>query len=711
MLTAFIITLRGGLAAGLVIAVLMAYLHRIDRPRLKLHIYSGLVLALAAGLLTARGLGGVSRSIGEPLAGAAALAMAGMLTGVVFLMTGPGPRAENGPQARVTGLSGNGWGLVMATLVFLSLFPEAAQTLFSLHGLPAAESQQVWSGAALGLFAVVLPAWGLCRWNRRWSPARFFRRAGCLLLLLAAGKVSTGTLALESAGWLPATIAAWNSEGLVGRHSLPGSLLNGLVGYTGQPSVLQVIFCVAYLALVSYMFFGTFKNIAARKETASGEPVSEETNRSGVPAGGTQYGSRLYRFLRHPLFPRLTQVVMGLLFVFLIVAAIVPLKIGPFNNHGPLQWGPFHTAEDQNNLFNFVLWVAWLPLVSLTAVFFSRFWCGNLCPLRLVADASRSIADRLFGRPRSTSPYLRIGWILPLNFILITLLVKVPDIQPHASTSAYLFIGIFIVAVLVSMFLRRGSWCRYICPIGGWLARIARMGVLAVRARRDICTQCQDKPCLNGNGAAGRCPAFLNPTAVESSRYCLECWKCVKNCPADKASLHVSIRFPGAELQRPHAPEPGEAVFIGGLMGLYVAAAQRGHILPQYNFGLVLIGLTLAGMAAYLVLSTLIAWLGKISWKESVNKLGYALLPLELATALVAFGDDAMGFLGITVPASAILLGLGFTGSLLLSASILRHNIPPRRWGFAFSTMAAVLILVLTMWLKWYVGGHPADMT
>ncbi|HUW65119.1 MAG TPA: hypothetical protein VMW83_10575 [Spirochaetia bacterium] len=103
----------------------------------------------------------------------------------------------------------------------------------------------------------------------------------------------------------------------------------------------------------------------------------------------------------------------------------------------------------------------------------------------------------------------------------------------------------------------------------------------------------------------------------------------------------MGIRFPGSELQKPYAPEPGEAMFIAGLMGMYVAAAQQGVLLAQYNFGLVLVGLTVAGMAGYVVLSSLVAWLGNISWQQSFLKLGHALLPLEMATALVAFGDDA----------------------------------------------------------------------
>ena len=708
MLASFIITLREGLEAGLIIGILLAFADRTGGRRLKPPIYLGTLLALAASLLVAWGFGEAYKAVGESFEGIAAWVAAGMLTYMIFWMAERGRHMKGELEEAAKNALAGGSGAALATLAFLSVFREGTETVLFLGGLAANGPRQVLYGTVLGLAGVLILSFILFRTTHRLDIGKFFRYTGYLLLLFAAGMVATGTLALQAAGWLPPTIVAWNSERVLSQTSIFGNLLNAFFGYTSQPSVLQIIFYAAYLGLVVFFSSAAFENIGREKTVRRGQaPGGDDPFR---PVNGFGYDGRLYRFLRHPLVPGAAQVAMGLLFIFLLVTAIRPLDIGPFNNAGPLRWGRFSTGEDQNNLFNFVLWVAWLPLVSLTAVFVSRFWCGNLCPLRLVCDISRGAADRLFGRPRHTTPYLRIGWILPLNFILITLIVKVPNLQPSARSSAFMFLGIFTAAVIISMLFRRGTWCRYVCPIGGWLARIARMGVIAVRANRDICAACHDKPCLHGS-VAGRCPTFLNPTAVESNRYCLECWNCVKNCPADKASLKLGIRFPGAELRKPYASEPGEAMFIAGLMGMYAAAAQQGNILTQYNFGLVLVVLTAAGMAGYLVLSSLVAWLGKIPWPESFLKLGYALLPLELATAIVAFGDDAMNFLGITVPADVILLGMGFTGSLVLAASILRHNIPTRRWGAAFAAVAAVLVLILFLWLNWYAGGRVVDLT
>jgi hypothetical protein len=179
-----------------------------------------------------------------------------------------------------------------------------------------------------------------------------------------------------------------------------------------------------------------------------------------------------------------------------------------------------------------------------------RLWCGNVCPLRLVTDAGRSLGDWLRGRSSPTSPYLRMGWVLPRSFILITYFVKSWPIQTEARLGAYMFLTIFALAFLVGAVFRRGTWCRYLCPVGGWLARISRLSAIAVRPNADICAGCVDKPCLAGT-VAGRCPSYLNPSHLDSSRYCLECWVCVRNCPIEKSSMKVGWRLPGAELARP----------------------------------------------------------------------------------------------------------------------------------------------------------------
>ncbi|MBI2867190.1 MAG: 4Fe-4S binding protein, partial [Chloroflexi bacterium] len=242
----------------------------------------------------------------------------------------------------------------------------------------------------------------------------------------------------------------------------------------------------------------------------------------------SSYRDRLYRFLRYPLVPNAFALTMGALLVLLLVVAFAGIAVGSFNNSGPLHLGPFSSAEDENSLFNFIMWVVWLPLLSLSALVVGRLWCGNLCPLRLVSDAARSIGEKITGKGSAASPYLRLGWVLPVSFILITFVVKALPVQTVPRYGALLFLSILAAAVLVGLLMRRGAWCRYFCPIGGWLARIARLSILGLRSNASACASCKTQACLSGSSRAGRCPSFLNPSRLDANRYCLQCWNCVK---------------------------------------------------------------------------------------------------------------------------------------------------------------------------------------
>ncbi|VAW38924.1 Cobalt-zinc-cadmium resistance protein CzcA; Cation efflux system protein CusA, partial [hydrothermal vent metagenome] len=423
--------------------------------------------------------------------------------------------------------------------------------------------------------------------------------------------------------------------------------------------------------------------------------------------------SLLYKIIRMPLATNISRIIMLFIFVLLLAVALFPLNIGAFNNHGPIKLGVFVNHEDGNNLFNFLLWIIWMPLLTLTGIFLGRFWCGNLCPLGLISDLSRTVADKIF-KPvkQAVKPYNNVDLILPITFIAITFITRIYPVQAVAFNGAVMFIIIVLIAVAISVSFRRGAYCRYVCPIGGWLARLTRLSVTALRANRDICATCKDKPCLHGTKRAPRCPSFLNPSSMDSNSHCLTCWSCVKNCPLEKSSLQIGLRPPGAELVEPKSPRMVEAVFVSALMGMYMAAARQGAILPSWPYPLTFFGLIAVSVAAYFVLCAVVAFAGNLTFNETLKKLGYVFLPMEFATAIIAFGDDALEFFNITVPVATISLGVTFIWTLILAVSLLRHNIekPNRMWS-AFVPVAAAAVMLLLLWLHWYGSGMVIDVT
>ncbi|MBI4308034.1 MAG: FTR1 family protein [Chloroflexi bacterium] len=702
-----VITVREGLEASLIIGILCAYLLRTGRKSLLRYLWYGVGAALAASLGVAAAalllLGGLSGAVEEVVEGIVGLAAVGVLSYVILWMGQRSRSLKQEMERQVESAVRPGSGMGLAALAFAAVFREGAETVLYLAAAGRASPPAgIAAGAALGGGLAVTLGYMVYRGSRWVNLRLFFTITTAVLVVFGAGMVSQATRAFQAAGVFPGTIAAWDMSALLSETSLVGSFLVSLVGYSASPSVLQLIIGAAYLAVMGYLLLGR----------SSADPQADTEYSDPFRPLSTSYSQRLYHLVRHPLVPSFLSGLMLVLFLGLLAIGVFELAVGPFTNEGPLALGPFSTKEVGNNIFNLALWVLWLPLVSLSAVFVGRLWCGNLCPLRSVTEWVRSLAERLLGRGTPTAPFIRMGWVLPMTFILITLYARSFPVQSEARWGAATFLGIVAIAVLLGAFFRRGTWCRYICPIGGWLARIARLSIFSVRPKLDICATCPDKPCLTPPSSAARCPTLLNPSRLDSSRYCIACWSCVKSCPPERAGMHLGVRVPGAELLRPSSPNTWEAVFIAALMGMYIAVIGQGVILPQAPWPLVYLGLLGMGALAYLAVAAVSSVLGGLDFRDALRTLGYAFLPLEFAMALITFGDETLEFFGLTAPAVALLLGIGFAWSLLLTASIARHNARSARSAvLAAAPVAAALVGVLFLWAGWFLSGQVIDLT
>jgi FTR1 family protein len=620
---------------------------------------------------------------------------AGVLTYVLWWMRARSKGLTTTLRAEAQAVVAAGSGLALLVLVFLTVFREGAETALYLGATASANpGHGVAAGASLGLTAGAAGGYAIYRGGtRRVDIRRFFELTTIVLLVFAAGLVGRATLALQAAGLFPGTIHVWDTSAVLPDDSPVGAALSALVGYTARPSLLQVIFVLGYVALVLTLY--------------------ANPRRERVVPLGRDYGHPLYRVVRGGRVLRVLPTAMGGALAALLVVGFLGLDVGPFDNRGPLRLGPFSVGEDQNNLFSLALWIVWLPLLSLATLLFARVWCGNLCPLRLVTDGARSLADRLgLGRGATTSRAVRMGWLLPSSFIAVTFLVKGLPVQQQARAGAIFFLGVVGVAGGVGFLFRRGTWCRYLCPVGGWLARIARLSPVALRPDPNACATCPDKPCLTGTVKAGRCPVALNPSRLQTNQHCLACWSCVLNCPPERASLKVGWRAPGAELFEPRSPNLWESLFVASLLGMYAAVGHRSPALAQLSWGTRFFGLIAAATLVYLVTCGLAAPLAGIPWRRALMTFGYALLPLEFGTAVISFGDDALEFLHVVQPGAALLLTVGFVWSVVLTVSILRNQSrTPLRAVAASVPVGVVLVSVLFVWLQWYASGTVVDLT
>jgi high-affinity iron transporter len=700
MVSAIVITIRETVEASLLIAVVLAVLAQDRLRRLRRVVWAGVAIAGAVSVLLGVALlGTVGALHGRAREGVEGVLMAVAVAILTYVLSWARQRSREVAQAiraQVQAAAGARSALALLALVVLTVLREGAETVLYLSAAVATSSvRDVVTGLGIGLAGGAAIGYGVYHGGRRMRDVRrFFQATTIVLLAFAAGLVGRATLALQAAGVFPGTIAVWDTGGLLSDRSPLGAALSALVGYTARPSLLQLIFVLGYLALVL---------------TISADP----DRGTGFAPIGRDYTHPLYRVIRNRRAMRVAPAAMAVVFVALLAIALLGLDVGPLDNHGPLRLGSFAMDEDDNNLFEFVLWILWLPLLSLVTVVAARIWCGVLCPLRLVTDATRALADRLgLGRGSVTTRAMRLGWLLPSVFVLVTFVVKGLPVQQYARAGAVFFLVVIAAAAAAGFVFRQGTWCRYLCPVGGWLARVTRLSSLALNADPDTCATCKDKPCLTGTAAAGRCPVALNPPRLDSNQHCLACFNCVVNCPTERASLKLGWRVPSAELLDGRAPNLWESLFVAGLLGLYAAVGQRSQVLAGLPWPVRFFGLLAGATLLYLVVCALVAPLAGIGYRDALTAFGYPFLPFEFATALIAFGDDSFEFLRHTQPAAAVLLTLGFVWSVVLTvAAVRRHSRTPVRALTAAVPLSLALVGVLFVWLHWYAGGTVVDLT
>jgi len=257
MLSGFLLAVREGFEAVLVLSIVIGVLHKMGRRELVPSVWAGTASAIVGSFLIAVGLnllGSTFEGPGEPVfEGSALLLAAAVLTWVNFWM-----RKQSGPladkiesQASLANPSRARRALFF--LSFLTVIREGAELSVFLLAVALTTSRlQELAGALLGIAAAVLLGWALLSGSRRMNIKLFFRYTNIFLILFAAGVVGLGIGEFNEIGWIPAIMSPlWNLSRLLPNQSLVGQILHTLVGYISSPSLTQVIAYLGYLGLLA----------------------------------------------------------------------------------------------------------------------------------------------------------------------------------------------------------------------------------------------------------------------------------------------------------------------------------------------------------------------------------------------------------------------------------------------------------------------------
>ncbi len=259
IMAAFLLSLREGLEAALIIGILLGALRRFGRGELGRFIWYGVavaavVSAAAAGGLVAAGIGLEGRA--EPIfEGVMLILAASFLTGMIFWMQRQGAawRATLAAGVQEAASRTGGWGLF--AVAFLAVVREGIELALllvatTLQGSLAATGL----GVALGIGTAAVIGALLYQGVLRLNLAVFFRVTNILLLLFAAGMIGLGAHELIEAGLLPALVdPIWNVNPILSDKSVPGELLKSLFGYNGNPALTEALAYVGYLVGIGWL--------------------------------------------------------------------------------------------------------------------------------------------------------------------------------------------------------------------------------------------------------------------------------------------------------------------------------------------------------------------------------------------------------------------------------------------------------------------------
>ena len=278
----YLIGLREGLEASLVVSILIAYLVKSGNRRALVPVWSGIgtavALSLGFGVALSVASGEMQFRTQEAFGGLLSIIAVALVTWMVFWMRRTARFMKAELEGKLRGALSLGAGALFA-VAFLAVGREGLETALFLwtNITNATSSTQPIIGAALGLLTAVVLAYLLYRGGLRLDLKRFFTITGAALIVVAAGVLGYGFHDLQEASILPGlgTLAfqphTWFAGlGTTGRWLQ--TALQGVFNLTPQVTVVQAVMWVVYLVPVMLLFLRPGRPVAApRRQAAAAE--------------------------------------------------------------------------------------------------------------------------------------------------------------------------------------------------------------------------------------------------------------------------------------------------------------------------------------------------------------------------------------------------------------------------------------------------------
>ena len=286
--------------------------------------------------------------------------------------------------------------------------------------------------------------------------------------------------------------------------------------------------------------------------------LPERDHTSALAGAQLDVWARIGNWLqRHQRTIRSTQwAVVAVYLVLLVVPVLLPL--------------PDNAAYIWTNITRFAqfaFWGIWWPFVILSTALVGRVWCGLLCPEGAITEYASSV-----GKARATPRWITwAGWPT-VAFASTTLYGQMVSVYQYPKPTLLILGGSTVAAAAVGYLYGRNKrvWCRYLCPVSGVFALLAKLAPLHFHVDPEQWRASQLEGIRPGPVNCAPLVPFKNMRGASACHMC-------GRCSGFRGAIRLARRSPNVEIVRiaGETPKPWETVLIVfGLLGLVLGAFQ-----------------------------------------------------------------------------------------------------------------------------------------
>lgn len=265
----FLIGLREGLEAALIVGLLLAYVRKTNRTHLVPKIWAGIacavLLSLGFGAFLTFGPNGLTFEAQEAIGGSLSIIAVGFVTWMIFWMAENSKHLSTNLGQKLDAVETKTWSVIL--LAALSVGREGLETALFIWAASKATgsgSNALW-GALAGIAVAIFLAWLLMRGTLRLNLSTFFTWTGGFLIFVAAGVLAYGIHDLQEAGILPGLHhLMFDVSHIIAPTSVTGTLLKAVFNFSPATTWLEGIAWILYVGIVLTLFI---RNALSHKKT------------------------------------------------------------------------------------------------------------------------------------------------------------------------------------------------------------------------------------------------------------------------------------------------------------------------------------------------------------------------------------------------------------------------------------------------------------